>query len=162
MEKIRVTKAYIFILIFLLADCPVSNGANHQAEGKRPVDLQNSVTVSKYCENFAIKYAKNNDVDYQKNSVQTEKEADLSMWISNVFQPSGSKFRAGYNCRFQIRSKEEDVHNVSVSIFLTETLSFAEHTSWKELHIIPIEYVVDEINVRAGYGVFKYLETTSP
>ena len=47
---------------------------------------------------------------------------------------------------------------ISVGVFLTRTLEFAEHTKWNGLQVIPVEYVVDETHGRAGYGVFKYLD----
>ena len=44
-------------------------------------------------------------------------------------------------------------------MFLTKTLYFAGYTQWERLQIVPIERAVDEPNDRAGYGVFKYLES---
>ncbi len=79
-------------------------------------------------------------------------------WISNVFQPSYSEFTLGYDCHFQARNKGGRVHDVSVGIFLARYFRFAEYTQWKNLQIIPIAYVVDNTNNKAGYGVFKYLE----
>ena len=79
-------------------------------------------------------------------------------WLSNVFAPSDSRFTAAYDCRFTARNGEGQVQAVSVEIFLTGTLEFAQYTQWKNLQIVPIEHVVDETRGRAEYGVFKYLE----
>lgn len=104
-----------------------------------------------------MEYAENNRVAYRKGSARTDKESDVWMWISNAFQPPGSRFTAGYRCRF--RTGAGEAHEVSVGIFLTQTLDFAEHTKWENLQIVPIEYVMDEVNYRAGYRVFKYLKS---
>ena len=81
------------------------------------------------------------------------------MLITNVFQPADSRFTAEYDCRFRAKDAEGRVQDVSVGVLLTKTLDFARHTQWERLQVVPIEYVVDEANDRAGYGVFKYLET---
>jgi len=80
------------------------------------------------------------------------------MWISNLLHPSDSEFTAGYDCHFQARNRDGRVHDISVGIFLTRHLRFAEYTQWKNLQVVPIAYVVDKTNNKAGYGVFKYLE----
>ena len=141
----------LFPLLLLLA----SVTANHvQAEDGRV-----GVPVSTYCEKFARKHAENNAMEYQEGSATADKRSDVLMHLSNMFQPSDSKFTAGYACHFQARNTQGHVQDISVDIFLTGTLRFAEHTQWEHLQIIPIEYAVDETNDRAGYGVFKYLET---
>ena len=146
------------LLLLLLASCTAGPGGDAQAEEGRTVDSRNSVPVSRYCDNFARKYAENNAMEYQEDSTSIEKQSDVLMHLSNMFQPSDSKFTAGYACHFQARNKQGHVHDISVAIFLTGTLQFAEYTKWRDLQIIPIAYAVDETNDRAGYGVFKYLE----
>ncbi len=76
-----------------------------------------------------------------------------------MFSQLDSVFTVGCDCRFRARDLERRVHDVSVGLFLAETLSFVKYTQWKGLQIIPIEFVGDERNNRAGYGVFKYLTT---
>lgn len=114
--------------------------------------------MSAFCEKFARQYCEDNTVVYQEGSARTEKRSDLMMRIENFFQPPDSRFTASYDCRFQARPEGEQVRDISVGVFLTGTLHFAEYTKWPELQIVPIEYVVDEVNGRAGYGVFKYLK----
>ena len=103
-------------------------------------------------------YLESNAIDYTGLSVRTEKKPDIMNWLSNVFQPSDSRFTAGYDCRFTARNDQGQVQAVAVGIFLTGMLEFARYTQWKNLQIIPVEHVVDEALGRAGYGVFKYLE----
>ncbi len=43
-----------------------------------------------------MKYAENNGAAYRKDSARTDREQDAWMWISNAFQPPGSRFTAGY------------------------------------------------------------------
>ena len=71
--------------------------------------------------------------------------------FENLFQPSGSRFTAGYRCGFH-SSKP-----VFVQLLLVETRDFAEHTHWKNTQRIPIEYVGDVKRGNYGFGVFKYL-----
>jgi len=113
-------------------------------------------TVQGYCASFAHQYASQTAVDLVKDSIQVETEPAVLRWMSNLFQPPGSRFESGYRCRFETVSPRKE-HTVSVSLYLAETRDFAEHTQWKDLQIIPIEHVVDEANGHAGYGVFKYL-----
>ena len=114
----------------------------------------------RYCEKFAEAYLASNAIEHTGVSVRTEKKPDIMMWLSNLFQPSDSRFTAGYDCRFTARGGEGEgeVRTVSVGIFLTGTLEFAHYTKWKNLQIIPVEHVVDAARSRAGYGVFKYLK----
>ena len=144
--------------ILLLAGCSAGYGGDGQTEAEGTVDSRNSVTVLGYCEDFARKHAENNAIDYQENSARTEKKSDIKMHLSNLFSPSDSDFTSGYACHFQARKEDGPVRDISVGLFLTKTLHFAEYTQWEGLQVIPIEYVVDEANDRAGYGVFKYLE----
>ena len=85
----------------------------------------------------------------------------LFQGLSNLFQPPDSTFTAGYQCAFRARTQDGQAQTFSVSLLLTRTLSFAEHTQWERLQILPITYVTDETTGRAGYGVFKYLEPSS-
>ena len=112
------------------------------------------VRVAEYCETFAKRYAEIHETPYRDGSAHTSKQSDVMRWASNVFQPAGSRFTAGYDCRFEVGA--EATVPVSVSLYLTETQAFAEHTQWEKLQIIPIEHVVDEARGRAGYGVFIY------
>ena len=86
--------------------------------------------------------------------MRTERESVVVQWLSNFFQPPGSRFTAGYDCWF--RAGNGEARTFSVGLFLTETLAFARYTQWEKLQLIPITYVTD--GDRAGYGVFKYLE----
>ena len=143
-------------IALFLAACQASID-NGQSETRAPTALQNRVTVHGYCKNFAQKYAQNHGLSFIENSVETDKKLDFMRYLSNIFQPADSVFTAGYDCHFQTENDRGDVQGATVSLFLTKTLSFAEHTKWPKLQIIPIEYVVDETSGRAGYGVFKYL-----
>ena len=145
-------------LILLLSGCGIGGGGIVWAEKEKSVASRSSVTVSGYCESFARKYSRNHAMDYRESSVKIENKSDILMHLSNIFQPSDSKFTSGYDCHFQAEGRQGEVHDIAVGIFLTKTLHFAEYTKWERLQIIPVEHVVDETNDRAGYGVFKYLE----
>ena len=144
--------------VTLLAACWTENADVERADAGSRVGSAGSVSVVRYCEKFAEAYLASQAIGYTGLSVATEKEPDILMWLSNVFQPSDSRFTAGYDCRFTARGVEEQVRTVSVGIFLTGTLEFAHYTKWKDLQMIPVEHVVDATLGRAGYGVFKYLK----
>ena len=145
-------------VVTLLAACWTENADVERAGTGSRVGSAGSVSVVRYCERFAEAYLASRAIGYTGLSVATEKEPDILMWLSNVFQPSDSRFTAGYDCRFTARGVEEQVRTVSVGIFLTGTLEFAHYTMWKDLQMIPVEHVVDVTLGRAGYGVFKYLK----
>ncbi len=155
-------KTSVLVLVFMLAGCVCAVSGDDGRDGERSAAgprSRGALAVSGYCVDFAMKYAENNGVAYRKDSARTDKESDAWMWISNTFQPPGSRFTAGYRCRFRTRAGQGEAYDVSVGIYLTQTLDFAEHTKWEDLQIVPIEYVVDEVHDRAGYGVFKYLKS---
>lgn len=142
----------------LLAGCGVGNADGEQAQIGSPVESAGSVTVVRYCEKFAEQYLENEAIDYTDLSIRTEKQSDIMTGFSNVFQPPDSRFTAGYDCQFTARTVQGQVQTVSVGIFLTGTLEFANYTKWRDLQIIPVEHVVDGTHSRAGFGVFKYLK----
>lgn len=142
----------------LLAACGTGNADGERAAAGGCVEPAGSVSVVRYCEKFAEAYLASNATGYTGLSVRTEKKRDIMMRLSNVFQPSDSRFTAGYDCRFTARGGEGQVRTVSVGLFLAETLEFAHYTKWKDLQMIPVEHVVDATRGRAGYGVFKYLK----
>ena len=142
----------------LLAACGAGNADGERAARGTRIEPAGSVSVVRYCEKFADAYLQSKAIDHTRLSVRAEKKPDIMNWLSNVFAPSDSRFTAGYDCRFTARNGEGQVQAVSVGIFLTGTLEFAQYTQWKNLQIVPIEHVVDETRGRAGYGVFKYLE----
>ena len=117
------------------------------------------VTVAGYCEAFARTFCKQRALAYQEQSARTAKRSDVMLYLSNVFQPPDSTFTAEYACQFQARTRDRRAQEFSVSLYLTTTLHFARHTQWTRLQLIPIAYVTDATGGRAGYGVFKYLET---
>ena len=146
-------------ILLLFAGCGVGNANGERVQPGGPAASPGSVTVFRYCEDFAREYAASNAIGYTDLVIRTGKKPDIMMWLSNMFQPSDSRFVAGYDCHFTARSGDGQVRTASVGIFLTETLDFAHYTKWKNLQIIPIGHVVDETHGRAGYGVFKYLKT---
>ena len=148
----------IFCVLPLLAACGVGNANGERAERGGPVESAGSVTVVRYCEKFAEEYLERKAIDYTGLSVRTEKQPDIMMWLSNAFQPADSRFTSGYDCQFSTRTGDGRMQTVSVGIFLTGTLEFANYTKWKDLQIIPVEHVADDAHGRAGYGVFKYLK----
>ena len=157
-EGIRISLNWC-IAMLLIASCDAGSAQREAADaGTAPVGSRDGVTVSAYCEKFAKRYSEVNALEYQERSARTEKRSDIMTWIANLFQPPDSRFTSEYDCRFRARRMEEHALEISVGIYLTRTRHFAEHTQWKDLQIIPIEYVVDEAYGRAGYGVFKYLE----
>ena len=119
--------------------------------------VEEGASVTNHCANFALAYEARHRIDLIANSVRTETAPAFMRWISNLFQPPGSRFTGGYHCRFAVRSSTGVREAISVDLYLAETLVFAEYTQWEELQIVPIERVVDPTNGRAGYGVFKYL-----
>ena len=142
----------------LLAACGAGNADGERAAGGTRIEPAGSVSVVRYCEQFAEAYLASNAIGYTGLSVRTEKKPDIMMRLSNVFQPSDSRFTAGYDCRFTARGGEGQFRTVSVGLFLAGTLEFAHYTKWKDLQMIPVEHVVDATRGRAGYGVFKYLK----
>ena len=142
----------------LLAGCDAGNAQRQSADEGTSVVSRHRVTVSGYCEKFAMRYCADNALEYQERSARADKRTDVMMWIGNVFQPAEWRFTSEYDCRFRARRKGERAQEIFVGVYLTRTLEFAEYTKWKDLQIIPVEYVVDETHERAGYGVFKYLD----
>ena len=142
----------------LLVACGAGNAEGERAAGGGAVESVGSVSVVRYCEKFAEAYLASNAIDHAGLSVRIGRSPDIMMWLSNAFQPSDSRFTAGYDCQFTARNDQGQVQEFSVGIFLTGTLEFAHYTKWKDLQIIPVEHVVDETRGRAGYGVFKYLK----
>ena len=110
-----------------------------------------------YCASFAHAYAAHNAVDLEADTVRVKAGSAAGRWMSNLFQPTGSRFLSGHRCTFETASSKGGRQTVSVDILVAETRAFAEHTQWEDLQIVPIRRVVDEANDRAGYGVFKYL-----
>ena len=138
------------LLVLVLVGCHAGNGH---------ADPHGGVPVAGYCETFARAFCGKQAMDYQEHSVKTVKRSDIMRQLSNVFQPADSTFTAGYDCQFQAQTRDGRGQVFSVGLFLTKTLHFARYTQWKKLQLIPIAYVTDETGDRAGYGVFKYLET---
>ena len=119
------------------------------------------LTPQEYCQNFAMAYAKQKDTTLIENSLilKTENLKDkIEKWASNFFQPSGSKFIAGYKCYFKT-SKGEGIpeETIMTYLFVVETHQFATHTTTKDWQLIPIKYIKDPVNQTEGYGVFKFL-----
>lgn len=125
----------------------------------RSVEHQEGQSVAKYCEQFATQYALSVAMTYQSGSLRIQGQSEILLSLSNLFQPSDSRFTAGYTCQFQALRQGDEPVTMEVSLFLTGTRHFAEHTQWERLQIIPIAYVADRTTGKAGYGVFKYLET---
>ena len=145
-------------ILALVAGCGAGNADSKRAADAGAAESGGSVGVDRYCGKFAEAYLERNAIAYTGLSVRTEKKPDIMMWLSNVFQPSDSRFTAGYDCRFTARTGQGQALTVSVGLFLTGTLEFAHYTQWENLQIIPVGHVVDDARGRAGYGVFKYLE----
>ena len=136
--------------------------AGCSAEDANPVGqpetkgTSDAVSVKSYCGAFAQKYSDRVGAEFLKNSVQV-KSSNGGLWISNLFQPKDSRFKARYRCTFVSESSEAEQAEVSVDIILVETREFAKHTQWKDLQLIPISRIVDDAKDTEGYGVFKYL-----
>ena len=152
----RQTCVSLFVLTFL-AGCGIGNADAERVAGGGPVESGGSVSVVRYCEQFAEAYLESQAIDYSDLSVRTEKKAEILTWLSNAFAPPDSRFVAGYDCRFTAQTDQGQARTVAVGIFLTGTLAFAHYTKWPNLQLIPVKHVVDETHGRAGYGVFKYL-----
>ena len=140
------------LLVLVLVGCHASNGH---------ADPPGGVPVAGYCEAFAQAFCEQQALAYQEQAVSIAPLSALFLGLSNLFQPPDSTFTAGYQCAFRAQTQDGQTQTFSVSLFLTRTLSFAEHTQWERLQLLPITYVTDETTGRAGYGVFKYLETPS-
>ena len=139
--------------MFAVAGCNVDS----PADSGQPLPVERAVAVPAYCASFAHAYAAQNTVDLDADSPRIEAGSALGGWMSNLFQPTGSRFLSGHRCTFETASSKRGRETVSVDILLAETRAFAEHTQWEDLQIVPIRRVLDEANDRAGYGVFKYL-----
>ena len=129
---------------------------------KPPANLKRGRSVEQYCNSFAKAYSQKSSASLNKSSLSLSRENLLDKvekWVSNFFQPRGSKFIAGYKCQFEISSLEgKKTEEVFIYIFLTETYSFAEYTTSPEWQIIPIEYVQDPLSKKEGYAIFKFLK----
>lgn len=95
-----------------------------------------------------------NELEYQVGSATTRRLSDVGKWVQNVAQPKGSRFTAGYGCRFEAGDRR-----VSVRVLLAETQGFAERTQWEKLQVVPIRRVAS--HGREGYAVFKYVREES-
>ena len=146
------------ILMVLLASWGADIGNSQGAREGGSAHSRHGVTVSAYCEKFARQYSEDNAIGYEEGSARIEKKSDIMRVLSNLFQPSDSRFTSGYDCRFRAGIEGKQAQDYSVDLLLTETLHFAEYTQWKRLQVVPIEHVTDQTNDRAGYGVFKYLK----
>ncbi len=146
------------ILMVLLASWGADIGNSQGAREGGSAHSRHGVTVSAYCEKFARQYSEDNAIGYEEGSARVEKKSDIMRVLSNLFQPSDSRFTSGYDCRFRAGIEGKQAQDYSVGLLLTGTLHFAEYTQWKRLQVVPIEHVTDQANDRAGYGVFKYLK----
>ena len=144
-------------LLAALASAAVVVGA----AGFQPVrpNVAQGASIAHYCARFAQTYTTRNALRIAADPIQIESESALWRWLSNVFQPAGSRFTGGYRCRFASLTANGGRRVFSVGLYLAETRAFAEHTHWEDLQTVPIEWLVDELNDRAGYGVFKYLRS---
>lgn len=149
------------ILMLLIAVCGTGSAQQEATgEGTASAGSRYRVTVTAYCDKFARRYCALKALDYHEHSARVKKGSDVLMRIGNLFQPPNSRFTSEYDCRFRAGRQGDQAMEVSVGIFLTGTRQFAEYTKWEDLQIIPVEYVVDEVHDRSGYGVFKYLGGT--
>ena len=119
--------------------------------GEAPID------VTAYCGDFAHALAERRAARTAPDSVRVEAEPRVLLWLSNLFQPPGSRFVAGHRCTFAIRSPDGAHRCVSVGLYLAQTRAFAEHTQWTSLQIVPLRLVRDSATGAIGHGVFKYL-----
>ena len=147
------------LLMGVLVGCQSGGWGDGRTDEERSGDSPRGVAVSEYCERFAELFSVHHAVEYQARTASTSKRPDAKMWITNAFQPSNARFTSEYDCRFRARNREGHVREFTVGLFLTGTVEFARYTQWKELQTVPIEYVMDTANGRAGYGVFKYLRS---
>ena len=122
-----------------------------------PAGDGDGVGVAAYCAEFARAYASGSASRVAGLPVSVRREPAALGWLSNVFQPAGSRFVSGYRCRFATVSPDGSPRTISVGLYLAETRAFAEHTRWEALGIVPIRLVRDEAAGVAGHGVFKYL-----
>ena len=173
-QHVKERKLFIIPIEYVIDEINEKSGygifATHEnsplpEEKKAPADLQYGKSPLEYCKSFAIEYANNNSYTYQEHSASIKKKNILEQTLNyffNAFQPEGSKFIEGYDCQFQvINDKESTSHNISIGLFLVETYAFAWHTKEEKWRIIPIEYVVDPLNKKEGYAVFKFLKKTA-
>lgn len=117
-------------------------------------------SVASFCKAFAKQYAGDNGLELLEGSERVSPKSDWLMRLSNVFQPSDSRFTAGYECRFLTGGGEDPAAGYAVDLILANTLEYAQYTQWERLQLVPITYLVDEERKRSGYGVFKYLKET--
>ena len=133
------------------------------APAKEPANLQRGRTPKEYCQSFASAYSQKTTAVLLEDTVVVETEglADkMEKWVTNFFQPRGSKFLTGYKCLFTTNSKKftDRMEEVLVYLFLVENYSFAEYTTMDEWQLIPIEYIEDPVDEKEGYGVFKFIK----
>ena len=152
----RMKQLLIILFAALASATPVV-----EADGVQPVHptTVQVASVSDYCARFAQAYAVRNAFQVAPDPIEIEPKPALWHWLSNVFQPPGSRFTGSYRCRFVTLAANAGRRIVSVNLYLAETRAFAAHTHWEDLQTVPIEWLVDDTNGHAGYGVFKYLRS---
>lgn len=127
------------------------------ALGAEPIS-EKPLTVEAYCGSFAAAYAASKSYEVVADSIRVKAHKVVGNKLFNKLQPRGSRFIAGYQCKFVSVSSGRKRQEFTIDVYLVETLKFAEHTQWKDLQIVPIKLVEDESLGHKGYGVFKYLE----
>ena len=145
-----VRAAFAVSLVLASAACATEGGGGPGRNGE-------GVGVAAYCAEFARAHASRTAARLAEDSVRVEPEPRALGWLSNLFQPPGSRFVAGYRCRFATVPPDGTRRTMSVGLYLAETRAFAEHTRWESLQIVPIRLVRSEADGAAGHGVFKYL-----
>ena len=91
------------------------------APAKEPADLQRGRTPKEYCQSFAKAYSSRTETKLLEGTVAISAEglADkMEKWITNFFQPRGSKFLTGYKCQFITNSKKFIDRGEEVLVYL--------------------------------------------
>ena len=154
---VRAGRAALFVA--LLAATGVSAGAPGNAGRLEPAGQATS--APEYCAEFADAHAARHQVRLAPGSVRVEAGSTVESWLwlrlSNLFQPAGSKFLAGYRCSFATAAIRRAPQTFAVDLLVAETRAFAEHTQWSDLQMVPIRPIAEATTGRVGWGVFKYL-----
>lgn len=125
-------------------------------------DSDKSVSVTEYCETFVLTFARTKSKSVVAESIRVSSRRPGFVRLTNLFQPPGSRYLGGFQCKFALSSTNGEQDEFTVDIYLVESLEFAEHTQWKDLQIVSIKIVKDSKKNLSGYGVFKYLKQIEP
>ena len=116
-NTVRFERVVLSVIVVAVAGCsavdPTELGDAESVE--EPVDVQC------YCTSFANAYTTEEGSAVVADTVRVKNMPMIGVWISNVFQPRGSRFVSSYRCTFAMVSPDREGETVAVGIVLAST-----------------------------------------